>query len=877
MHKSIRAPFSVIVIFIISRVPMASAQNPLFLGQQFQAGSNPKSVAIAFVNGDGAPDIVTANYNGYNISVLLGNGKGLFGAPATYGVGGHPGYNPNCVAIADLNADGKADAVTANYNSSNISVLLGTGAGGFASPASYAAGTNPSFVAIGDLNADGRPDAAVANYNSNNVSVFLGTGNGAFSPATFFVVGGHAAANAIADLNGDGIPDLATANDSPHGISVLLGIGSGAFAPAATFALESNSNPRSIVAGDFNNDGKADIATANLNGNTVSIFPGDGTGAFASHINYTAGIGSNFVAVTELNGDGKQDLATSNSTDSTISVLLGNGDITFAAKVLYPAGAKPSSIAFADVDADGKTDLAAANVDQNSISVLLGNGDGTFKVAASYYAQPNPISIFLGDLDADGNLDAAVANITLSEMTILAGNGTGAFAPAVSWYPGGVPGANDITMCDLNGDSMPDVVSSAGGLTVLLANGPATFAPPVYYPLAGSSAVNAIADLDADGKPDVVCTTYVYNGISAISVFLGNGDGTLGASATFATGTAPFRLAVGDLNGDGIPDAATINRGMQPIFQNSISILLGNGNGTFGAAYTFNNGSGDYILAFAMGDLDGDGVPDLVSASEKIHTFSAFLGKGDGTYKSASNDLLGVLAYPMSLAIGDLTQDGKPDVIAGAFAGDGYHHSVFVAPGVGDGSFGTPLQFTVGKDPLSLSLGDVDQDGAPDIVTANYSSYTISILLNQTPASPGMSVWGTGTFGCAGILAMGTSGDPNVNSPDFGLICTNAPRNAIGLAFACDVQDLAGSDPFFLGLTLYVDLNHSALVAALDFSSDSSGTAFLGAPLPNDPSLAGFTFYAQGVFVENAADGFDCSPAQDHLVSSKGIAVAIQP
>ena len=284
----------------------------------FAAGSNPFSIAIGDLNGDGKPDLAVANVNSNNVSILLGDGTGSFGPATNFAVG----TNPESVAIGDFNGDGKPDLAVANIGSDSVSILLGDGTGAFGPAANFAVGTNPESVAIGDLNGDGKADLAVANIGNDTVSILLGDGTGSFGPATNFAVGAGPLSVAIGKLNGDGEPDLAVVNFFGDTVSILLGDGTGAFGPATNFAV--GTNPESVAIGDLNGDGKADLAVANIGSDTVSILLGDGTGAFGPATNFAVGAGPLSVAIGDLNGDGMPDLAVANLGSSTVSILLNS-------------------------------------------------------------------------------------------------------------------------------------------------------------------------------------------------------------------------------------------------------------------------------------------------------------------------------------------------------------------------------------------------------------------------------------------------------------------------------------------------------------------------------------------------------------------------
>jgi hypothetical protein len=243
-------------------------------GSPFAVGTSPQSVAVSDFNGDGRPDIVTANNGGNSVTVLLGDGTGGFMAAA-----GSPipaGLFPKSAAVGDFNGDGRPDLVVANSGNNTVRLLLGDGLGGFAGGGAFAVGSFPESVAVGDVNADGKLDIVSANSGSNTVTVLLGNGSGGFTPAegSPFAVGANPQSVAVMDMNGDGAPDIAIANLGDNTITILMGNGSGGFTPAAGNPFAAGATPVAFAAGDFNGDGRPDIAIANIGGSSVTVLLG---------------------------------------------------------------------------------------------------------------------------------------------------------------------------------------------------------------------------------------------------------------------------------------------------------------------------------------------------------------------------------------------------------------------------------------------------------------------------------------------------------------------------------------------------------------------------------------------------------------------------
>ena len=327
--------------------------------------------------------------------------SGTFASKADYATGS----GVQSVTTGDWNGDGKPDLVTANASANTVSVLLGSATGVFQVKADYAA-SGAQSVTAGDWNGDGKADLAVA---GGGLSILLGNGNGTFQAAVSNNVGGVQSI-ATGDWNGDGKADLVVAQTSSSNLSVLLGNGNGTFQAKVNYATASA--PRFVVSVDLNGDGKADLVTANDSTNNISVLMGNGNGTFQARVDYASGNWPFAVATGDLNGDGKTDLFTANAKAdaNTVSVFFGNGDGTFQSKVDYATGTFPFSVASADLNGDGKVDLAVANLSGNTVSILLGNGDGTLQAKVDHTVGAGPYSVVARDLNGDGKPDLVTAN-----------------------------------------------------------------------------------------------------------------------------------------------------------------------------------------------------------------------------------------------------------------------------------------------------------------------------------------------------------------------------------------------------------------------------------------------------------------------------------
>ncbi len=661
-----------------------------------------------------------------------------------------PGESPTSVAVADLNEDGRPDlAVTHSGASHAVAVLLGSGDGTFGPPTDFLVGSAPRTAKVADLDGDGNLDLAVTNRNDATISVLLGHGDGTFGGKTDFVAEVGSWSLAIADVNGDGDLDLVT------GHSLLLGNGDGTFGPKIGFSEGYHS---SVAVGDLDGDGRLDVVTGDFyiepddeGVSAVSVRLGNGDGTFAVSEGFGTGFRLSAVAIADLNSDGHPDVAAANrgsspEEDGYVSVFLGNGDGTLSAQLRFNTGNNPSSIAIADLDADGRLDVATCNsgddpdFDSNTITVLLGNGDGTFRETPELNVGQDPAAIAIADLDGNGVLDMVTADQASHTVSVVLGNGGGTF---------GIPefgvgtGPRSLAAADVDGDGFMDL--AAGNInntvSVLLGNGDGTLGARADFATGGYPRSVAISDINADGRSDLVVANWVdYTSyLGTLSVLLGNGDGTFQASVEYPAGITPGSVVIADLNADGRMDLTWANTPAN-VSTNTISVRLGNGDGTFGPKTTFATVGSPWSLAVA--DFDEDRRLDVVTANYGFpSTVSVLLGNGDGTFSPGTTVTTGSFAAnPQVAAALNLDGDAHADVVVGGF----------VLLGRGDGTFDPSIAFANGPAEF-IAIADFDVDGQLDLATANpdfnYLTGEISILLGNGDGTFARQIlFGTGRF-----------------------------------------------------------------------------------------------------------------------------------
>jgi VCBS repeat protein/PKD domain-containing protein/flagellar hook capping protein FlgD len=708
------------------------------------------SVAIADVTGDGIADLAAAD-GASTVSVLPGSPGGL-GAAVAYTTG----PMPNFITFADVTGDGRLDMLVANAGDlslppsvpGSVSVFPGLAGGGLGARSDYGSGINPLALAVGDVDGDSRVDIAVCNSASDRVSILYGLPGGGFGPGVSYVAaaspGGlppNFTSIAIGDLNGDGRQDVAVGAGLGN-VTVLYGLAGGGFAPYVEY--DSQGESFGVTIRDLDGDGRQDlVACGEFTG--IGVFRGLPGGTLDARADYGNGVFAPYggLVVQDLNGDGRLDMATgtvNNTENGNVGVLFGLAGGGFGMETEYKAGGQVVSIAVGDLDGDGRPDIAAADANYSagpSITIVPSRATVGFLASGYYPVGSVHAGLAVSDLTGDGRPDAVMTDPSTQPLVAtLTGMSDGSLGDGTSFGP--ARSGRSIAVGDMNGDGRKDLVvltASPGTVALLPGLAGGGFGANTDYATAGTSTRDLVlADLNGDGFLDVIVS---HTANTNVSVFLGQPGGLLGPRTDYTGGstTGSNDIAVGDLDGDGIPDLALLNGSV------GLFIFPGDGAGGFGPS-TFYPTPTVLRRNMAIADVNSDGRGDVLVLSGGTTApglLSVYLGLAGGGLSPRTDYPTGIA--PLSVAAGDLDGDGLIDVAVGVNGTAAVPASVSVLLGIGGGSLGPRTDYGA-IDPRVMVIGDMTADGRPDLVLGNslpntfvaFSLNTVGIMPNTGPA-----------------------------------------------------------------------------------------------------------------------------------------------
>lgn len=666
------------------------------------SGDSPtQAIAHGDLDGDGALDIVVGNAEGESY-IYFNDGRGNFPKSA-WRVWGDTDDEILALAVGDLDGDGRLDIAAIRAGDAGV-VYLNAGAGDFAAALPFGAAVDAlTSVALGDVDGDGAFDLVCG--AATGVFVYLNDGDGGFAAAPDLAfTDGAVSSVALADLDGDGWLDIVAG--SPDGANLIyFNAQDGDFEAPEGFGPGDDATS-SLAIADFDGDEVLDILVGNLN-EPSAIYFNDGAGAFTISVTLVTSQTTG-VAAADMDGDGDIDILIANYQEPNLVYFNdGEGDFPIT-RTFGPGSDSVAGVAVGDFDGDGALDIVVVTTDEQNM-VYLNDGGGGFPIMDTFGSEGDATSaVAIGDVNGDGFLDLVVGDGS-NGVTVYAGYVSGEsdieFTEIFSTAVGSIIG---LALGDVDGDYDLDLLVAHADGTVQIYRNPGTGDFTLDPQLATGAGLLSLAvgDLDGDGDLDLVIGR--QNGFNRI--YLNAGDGTFPVMRAFGIGEEwTASLALGDLDNDGDLDIVVGN------YNEQNAVYLNDGRGNFITRLPFGP-EDDWTTTVAVSDMDADGVLDVIVGNEGQQNFVYF---NDGAAFFYISRPFGPGAdWTFEVAVADLDGDGDLDIVV---SNAGEQNAVYLNDGLGlfnwtspASTFGEPTEQT-----LSLAVGDMDDDGLPDIVVGN--------------------------------------------------------------------------------------------------------------------------------------------------------------
>ncbi|CAF1295038.1 unnamed protein product, partial [Adineta steineri] len=601
--------------------------------------------------------------------------------------------------------------------------------------------SRPQSVASGEFNGDGKIDIVVVNTGIDSMTIFFGIGDGKFTNDTQYStgIGSKPYSVAIGHFNNDNFIDIVIANYGSHSIGIFFGYGNGHFTLEVTYSI-GISQPLLVLVHDVNNDDQLDIISVNNGTNSISIIFGYNNGTFSREMLYSTGYDSLpfAAAIGDFNNDKQVDIAIINYGTCTVSILLGYGQGLFAFENIYFIGynARPYSIAVRDLNKDHKLDIIVGNSGTGTVVAFFGFGNGTFGNKSTFTSNIfGPQEIVIADVNNDDVEDIIITNSFNNSVWIFIGDNEGNFSTQITASTGVNSNPTSIISVDLNNDKYKDVIvvdKGTNNIIVMLGYSPISFLNKTRYSngIDSPSSV-AVGHFNNDNRLDFVV---VNSQGSNIVIFLADSNGGFTMNDTYSTGfmTYPKTVAIADFDNDTQLDIIVTF-----FTDDVIKIFFGTGIGIFGNRTSYSTGVESGSQSIAIGDVNNDGRLDIVVGNVYAANIGLFIAIDYRKFEYRTIYMIGNNANPYSVALGYFNNDNRLDIV---FAADAENNLIIIF-GLGNGTFINPAAFPLGYDsaPYSIVLADFNNDTKLDIAVACQKLFNIQIFLalaNGTFANP---------------------------------------------------------------------------------------------------------------------------------------------
>jgi len=519
---------------------------------------------------------------------------------------------------------------------------------------------------------------------------------------------------AFGDTSGDGIPDLAIGDGSYP--QVTVGRGDGTFDRSMLVYNTTSDWVRPLEIADMNADGIGDLVYGSATSSSIKVEVSNGNGTFAAPQQYLTSVKTDRMAIGDLNGDGRGDIVALSYNDRAIYALLST-TTGFGSPITYATVATSVELAVGDLSGDGKPDVAVTDF-SGTLRVMINNGTGGLGAPTSYTAPMQAEAVVIADVNKDGLRDVVVTGTgTAGAVAAVFLNQGGGVLGAHMAYPAGAPFQTTyLRVGDFDGDANPDVVlaSAVNHLSILRGTGTGTFGVPNRYVVDASPHGLLAADVNTDGRLDLAVLED-----RRLNLHLNDGSAAMfpmRASYDYGTTAQLFSVRVEDLDGDGRADLIAADRSGQRVVTRRAEP-----SGGLSLATTDYPVSG-YPSGLVRVDVDNDGRIDVIALTGQLNGGQALLNRGDGGLGMTTPFVLS--GSPSLAAVGDVNRDGAADiVVATAITPIGNTpNTVEYVKGNGDGTFAAGTTVWTGERLFGVALGDVDNDGKPDLLVEDAST-----------------------------------------------------------------------------------------------------------------------------------------------------------
>ncbi|RMD50438.1 MAG: T9SS C-terminal target domain-containing protein [Ignavibacteria bacterium] len=761
----------ILTLFVAAGILYSQQFNNRF---NLEGGGSPYFVTSADMNGDNIEDIIFTNFNDSSFSIYINKtdpseSKPNFTKRFDFATKG----GPIKLGVADFNNDGMNDIVIAQYTENEISVWRNTTSVydtnlTFVQDNSVQSVTMPGGIDVGDFDNDGLIDVICSNFTERQLTILKNSstlgGNIVLAPFKITKVFDGPSTVGLIDINQDNLLDIITSNIKDRSITYIyhseITPNDGIEYGVPTSISNNRKQIYDFGIGDVDGDGDNDIVGVSLD-STMTVWVRENEVYNQSYtLNLNASM--NDLLLEDIDGDGKKDFLVTSSKDSSIYVLINSSiastkQYSWSKQYHIFTGKMPTSITSSDINHDGRKDIIVANSESNTITIVYNDyillNDGLQFSRKDFDSKGKIMDISVADFNRDGLPDVATGEWDSSGVTIFVNQSPRAGTTSdfnLKYFLPVKSNGSDVEVTDINMDGAPDIAVCNWGDDIsiylnktapresnLLFSQRFDFSTGQYVGPNGA----AFGDLNSDGKPDLVVTNQFpdINSESTIAVLinksiLGDTVAQFTQYKRLLSGDGPWEVKIEDMNFDKKPDIVVANftSGSVSIWENNTA--AGDTTFSFANRYDFSTGSG--TAGLDIGDLNQDGKPDIAVANQNADSIAILINKSQPASTPAFETprMFAAEYGPFFIRIADVDNDSKPELVVAntsfrnAFSifANGWYPGEFVP------YFGDMVNYEVDSLPVALEVADFNVDGKPDVVTANQNGKSISVNINTS-------------------------------------------------------------------------------------------------------------------------------------------------